>query len=1137
MMTKTDTNSKIQPGYEPIAGYKLEQLIGRGGFGEVWRSEAPGGLHKAVKFVYGATDQHQAVRELRSLERIKGVHHPFLLTLERFGVVDERLVIVTELADGSLEEVYNRHRERGSCGIPRASLLSYLHDAADALDYLHSNYQLQHLDIKPGNLLLVGGHVKVGDFGLLKDLRDADCSMVGGLTPVYAPPELFDGRPSMHSDQYSLAVMYQELLTGTRPFGGRTIAQLATQHVHSAPNLSPLPAADRPVIARALEKDPNRRFTSCCEFVDALRASQSSGFNASVNSVQSEHTGTITGLMRADGGVPVPAVKDLPQLKITSPQAGVRITGHALVVAVGGAGAQVLHLLRDRVASHRAACPLDLHSILIDTDASTIHAARLAEVSDRVPVCQTIHTPLRSPQEYKSYQGVKYKSISRRWLYNLPRSGATEGMRPLGRLALIDHGDNVMQKIQESIRHLSAVAGRTTPRVYVVSSVDGGTGSGMVLDLLHLIRHTLDKESMAEVQVLPLLLTGPMVRDNNRPLASSDAAATFAEMNHFLSPGNGYPGDPAVDWPSVPAARTPLAEAYVIAAGLKGDLVPDPVDTACEYIWADSTGAGDFLAAARSVVEEESTAGERSASKVRSIGMVRLRTPKLLEENLLAPSIVRKLLYRWLGDPSEARQLAPDLAQKISRRCGLTKDQLTKSCAGKWPVEQDHRLLKLEQAIAELPETVRNTPHAFEKALQEMAAGTMGDCSPECLTPGFATLKREISVRLSDGRFDIALVLELLNCMERSIAAAAAECREITNAGPTARESEPAHESEPARESEPTRESETIQPPSIACLVDRWLWRLIRFNVAEVLDHLRESITQLRERVSDHAALLAQSIAIVSQRLTGTDDEVLLSIDEGIRSRVGSVTDSLRKQVSSAVIAAPLMSSTDDGYSAESLLQSLLDHALPLIETAMSWATDEPQAVAESVSRVASGGIAGSQLAETAITNPTASQSVAAMNPSGNAGNYLPTQTIATKSNLTAAKSTSVMFPTNSSSNDSSRPKSAAWDDAAIIENAIRAVRPALLACGGYQRILLIVGTESERERLEPKVKEAYQGPLTTAVIPGTAAMLVCEAQQIRLTDIHSRIVTLAGNDQDLMGRLAARNDIDWKSAFNAVNR
>ena len=265
------SSRKIAPGYEPISGYTLEQKIGEGGFGEVWRCNAPGGLKKAVKFVFGANDEHRGTRELKSLERIKGVHHPFLLTLERFGVVDDQLVIVTELADGSLEDILKRHIDRGSCGIPRQALLSYLHDAADALDYLHSSYQLQHLDIKPGNLLMVGGHVKVGDFGLLKDLRENDHSIVGGLTPIYAPPEVFDGRPNINSDQYSLAVMYQELLTGTRPFSGRTIAQLATQHVHAAPNLEPLPPADRVAVARALEKDPSRRFDSCIEFVDALK--------------------------------------------------------------------------------------------------------------------------------------------------------------------------------------------------------------------------------------------------------------------------------------------------------------------------------------------------------------------------------------------------------------------------------------------------------------------------------------------------------------------------------------------------------------------------------------------------------------------------------------------------------------------------------------------------------------------------------------------------------------------------------------------------------------------------------------------------------------------------------------------------
>src|SRR5947199_2356267 len=88
---------------EPIPGYRLLERLGRGGFGEVWKCEAPGGLHKAIKFVYGDLQTsiepgQPAEQELKALSRVKTVRHPFILSLERFDIIDGQLVIVMELA-------------------------------------------------------------------------------------------------------------------------------------------------------------------------------------------------------------------------------------------------------------------------------------------------------------------------------------------------------------------------------------------------------------------------------------------------------------------------------------------------------------------------------------------------------------------------------------------------------------------------------------------------------------------------------------------------------------------------------------------------------------------------------------------------------------------------------------------------------------------------------------------------------------------------------------------------------------------------------------------------------------------------------------------------------------------------------
>src|SRR5208282_5873863 len=145
---------RIEPKAEPIPGYKLIERLGGGGFGDVWKVEAPGGLFKAMKFVFGdlqnaGEDGQRAEQELKAMSRVKTVRHPYILSLERFDIIDGQLIIVMELADRTIWDRFQECRGQGLPGIPRSELLLYLMETAEALDLMNIQYQLQHLDIKP----------------------------------------------------------------------------------------------------------------------------------------------------------------------------------------------------------------------------------------------------------------------------------------------------------------------------------------------------------------------------------------------------------------------------------------------------------------------------------------------------------------------------------------------------------------------------------------------------------------------------------------------------------------------------------------------------------------------------------------------------------------------------------------------------------------------------------------------------------------------------------------------------------------------------------------------------------------------------------------------------------------------------
>ncbi len=125
-------------------------------------------------------DSARAEQEKAALERIKLVRHPFILSMDRIEILSGELLIVMELADKSLHDSFEECLSQGLRGIPAHDLWGYVRDAAEALDHLNEKHHLQHLDIKPRNLFLVSGRVKVADFGLVKNLERSNSQQPAG---------------------------------------------------------------------------------------------------------------------------------------------------------------------------------------------------------------------------------------------------------------------------------------------------------------------------------------------------------------------------------------------------------------------------------------------------------------------------------------------------------------------------------------------------------------------------------------------------------------------------------------------------------------------------------------------------------------------------------------------------------------------------------------------------------------------------------------------------------------------------------------------------------------------------------------------------------------------------------------------
>ncbi len=183
-----------------------------------------------------------------------------------------QLLIAMGIGDQTLADQLEQCTSEGGAGVPVDELLECLEGCAKAIDLLNVRYNIQHCDIKPQNILLVGGDAQVCDFGLAKQMDDHRRTTTNAYTIAYAAPEVIEGRePTRWTDQYSLAISYVELRTGSLPYFSETLPSVIKAKETGNLNLSSLTKRERKVIQRAASRKPEDRYENCVEMVRALR--------------------------------------------------------------------------------------------------------------------------------------------------------------------------------------------------------------------------------------------------------------------------------------------------------------------------------------------------------------------------------------------------------------------------------------------------------------------------------------------------------------------------------------------------------------------------------------------------------------------------------------------------------------------------------------------------------------------------------------------------------------------------------------------------------------------------------------------------------------------------------------------------
>ncbi|HYV79332.1 MAG TPA: protein kinase, partial [Streptosporangiaceae bacterium] len=316
---------RLAPG-AMLAGYRIEEEIGRGGMAVVYRAYDDHLDRRVALKVLApdlARDEEFRARFIQESRIAAATEHPNIIPVFSAGEADGVLYIAMRyIPDGDVRSLIDRVGP-----LPPARACALVAQAASALDAAHAR-GLVHRDVKPTNMLLEisprtsrPDHLYLSDFGLAKPSAASGLTATGQFfgTVDYVAPEQIQGEPlDGRTDQYALACTAFEMLSGFPPFQRENgMAVISAQLSEPPPSLSArmpgLPAAVDRVIAKALAKSPADRYERCLDFAEALQAAclpRATGAEAGVAGVPYTPTraaAPVTPATVADAGRPGPA--------------------------------------------------------------------------------------------------------------------------------------------------------------------------------------------------------------------------------------------------------------------------------------------------------------------------------------------------------------------------------------------------------------------------------------------------------------------------------------------------------------------------------------------------------------------------------------------------------------------------------------------------------------------------------------------------------------------------------------------------------------------------------------------------------------------------------------------------------------